>query len=251
MAVCRSQDFIVRCPAKLIPITGQLLQTKAIEIARQMGIKDFCASNGWLESFTRRYNIKFRMILGEGAVDVFNADETGLYFKQLSQKSLTMPGEACKGGSFSKERLTILFAANAAGKQLVPLVIGKATYPRAFRHARVDMCKLPVTWKYNKSISSAEDPITEQDENIVCLNELVTLHTAVSERHLVTDDIINAQDCNTIDDELNVHECTEGTADEIVEELLSKCNANKDVLSEEAEDPLDEKLTYSEAITML
>ncbi|KRY36419.1 Tigger transposable element-derived protein 4 [Trichinella spiralis] len=49
-----------------------------------------------------------------------------------------------------------------------------------------------------------------------------------------------------LDDEANVHECTEGTADEIVEELLSKSNA-KEVLSEEVEDPLDEKLTYSEA----
>ncbi|KRZ07041.1 hypothetical protein T11_9561 [Trichinella zimbabwensis] len=100
-------------------------------------------------------------------------------------------------------------------------------------------------------ISSAEDPITEQDDNVICINELVTLHTAVSERHLVTDDIINAQDYNTIDDELNVHECTEGTVGEIVEELLSKCNGNKEVLSEEIEDSLDEKLTYSEAISML
>ncbi|XP_003376817.1 NADH dehydrogenase [ubiquinone] 1 beta subcomplex subunit 10 [Trichinella spiralis] len=74
-----------------------------------------------------------------------------LDFKQLPQKSLTMPGEACKGGSFSKERLTILLAANAAGEKLVPLVIGKTAYPRAFRDARVDVSKLPVTWKYSKS----------------------------------------------------------------------------------------------------
>ncbi|KRZ52219.1 hypothetical protein T02_5433 [Trichinella nativa] len=98
-------------------------------------------------------------------------------------------------------------------------------------------------------ISSPEDVTTEKDENIVCLNELVTLHTAVSERRLITDDIINVQDYAAIDDEANVHECTEGTADEIVEELLSKSNA-KEVLSE-VEGPLDEKLTYSEAITMI
>ncbi|KRY21176.1 Tigger transposable element-derived protein 4 [Trichinella patagoniensis] len=108
-------QFFVRCRAKLIPITGQLLQTKAIDIARRMGINDFHASNGWLESFTRRHNMKFRTISGEAAA---------------------------------------------------------------------------------------------------------------------------------------VHECTEGTADEIVEELLSKSNA-KEVLSEEVEGPLDEKLTYSEAITMI
>ncbi|KRY56499.1 hypothetical protein T03_5824 [Trichinella britovi] len=72
----------------------------------------------------------------------------------------------------------------------------------------------------------------------------------LSERRLITDDIINVQDYAAIDDEANVHECTEGTADEIVEELLSKSNA-KEVLSEEVEGPLDEKLTYSEAITVI
>ncbi|KRY13329.1 hypothetical protein T12_15154 [Trichinella patagoniensis] len=68
---------------------------------------------------------------------------------------------------------------------------------------------------------------------------------AVSERLLVTVDIINAQEYATIDDELNVHECTEESADQIVEELLPKSNANKDVLSEEVEDPLNEKLFRS------
>ncbi|KAL1240014.1 Uncharacterized protein TPS_09216 [Trichinella pseudospiralis] len=82
-------------------------------------------------------------------------------------------------------------------------------------------------------ISSPEDVTTEQDENVVRLNELVTLHTAVSERRLVSDDIMNAEDYATIDDEVNVHECTEGTVGEIIEELLSKLNA-KEVLSEES-----------------
>ncbi|KRX96418.1 hypothetical protein T4E_3675 [Trichinella pseudospiralis] len=49
---------------------------------------------------------------------------------------------------------------------------------------------------------------------------LVRLQTAVSEDRLVTDDVINAQDCAAIDDEVNVHEFTEGTVEEIVEELL-------------------------------
>ncbi|KRX13720.1 hypothetical protein T07_10845 [Trichinella nelsoni] len=53
-----------------------------------------------------------------------------------------------------------------------------------------------------------------------------------------------------IDDELNVHACTERTADQIVEMLLSKSNAIKDVFSEEIEDPFNEKQTYSEAITI-
>ncbi|KRX81098.1 hypothetical protein T06_9327 [Trichinella sp. T6] len=51
--------------------------------------------------------------------------------------------------------------------------------------------------------------------------------------------------------ELNVYEWTKETADQIlIEELLSKSNVNKDVLSEKVEDPLKEKLTYSKAITI-
>ncbi|KRX27679.1 Tigger transposable element-derived protein 1 [Trichinella nelsoni] len=86
-----------------------------------MGISEFRARNGLLESLTRRHNIKFLMISDEAAA--------------------VEPSE----------RLTILFAANAAGERLVPLVIVEAAYPRAFRHARVNVPKLSVTWKYNKS----------------------------------------------------------------------------------------------------
>ncbi|KRX20384.1 hypothetical protein T07_7032 [Trichinella nelsoni] len=43
----------------------------------------------------------------------------------------------------------------------------------------------------------------------------------------------------------------EETADQIlIEELLSKSNVNKDVLSEKVEDPFKLKLTYSKAITI-
>ncbi|KRY14310.1 hypothetical protein T12_584 [Trichinella patagoniensis] len=100
------------------------------------------------------------------------------------------------------------------------------------RHVDALNLNLCILNTFYPGISSPEDVTTEKDENIVCLNELVTLHTAVSERRLITDDIINVQDYAAIDDEANVRECTEGTADEIVEELLSKSNA-KEVLSEE------------------
>ncbi|KRX82071.1 hypothetical protein T06_4699 [Trichinella sp. T6] len=66
-------------------------------------------------------------------------------------------------------------------------------------------------------ISSAEDPITEQDDNVVCISELAALHKAVSERHLVTDDVINAQDYAAIDDEL-----TERTSDKSVKKFYMK-----------------------------
>ena len=44
--------------------------------------------------------------------NIFNADETGLFFKCLPDWTLTFKGETCSGGKQSKERLTVLVAAN-------------------------------------------------------------------------------------------------------------------------------------------
>jgi hypothetical protein len=115
-----------------IPVTAPMLQSKAKEIAQRLNTENFQASNGWLESFRARHNINFRSLSGESAgVDSeaaenwksklnlvvseyppenqFNADETGLFYRQMPRKSLFHEGGKCKGGKLSKERLNILF----------------------------------------------------------------------------------------------------------------------------------------------
>ena len=42
------------------------------------------------------------------AEDVFNADDTGLYWSLLPDKTHSVAGETCSGGKKSKERVTIL-----------------------------------------------------------------------------------------------------------------------------------------------
>lgn len=102
------------------------------------GISDFTASDGWLSNFKKRHNLVFKKICGESAsVDegmcndwqiklqdllceydpknVFNADETGLFFKCLPDRTLTFKNEKCHGGKLSKERVTLLFAVNMDG----------------------------------------------------------------------------------------------------------------------------------------
>ncbi len=81
----------------------------------------FKASNGWLEKFGTRHAISFRAICGEStsvddstieewtnrlstildefnAKDVFNADETGLFYRATPDRSLVLSNEQCKGG---------------------------------------------------------------------------------------------------------------------------------------------------------
>lgn len=51
--------WIKQTQVKNIPLSGTLLQEKSKEIAIELGIKDFSASNGWLGRFKQRHNIVF------------------------------------------------------------------------------------------------------------------------------------------------------------------------------------------------
>ena len=53
------------------------MKQKAVEIADALGIKDFCASNGWLDKFRVRNNVVFRALCGEAA----DVDDISSYFK--------------------------------------------------------------------------------------------------------------------------------------------------------------------------
>lgn len=160
------------------PISGLVLREKALEIANEFGLKDFSASNGWIERFKERHGLKFKKICGEAASvdqtivtdwknsllkdvlqrydpkDVYNLDETGLFFRLLPEKTLCFKNESCSGGKKSKDRLTVLLGTNMLGTdKLKPVVIGKSAKPRCFKNVKF----LPVFYKANgKSWMSSE-----------------------------------------------------------------------------------------------
>ena len=136
--------------SKMIPISGPIFQEYARKIAAKHGDEGtFRASNGWLHRFRFRYNIYFKVISGEAAgvdpdivddwcsrlpviladyepCDVYNCDETGLFFRLMPDRSLVISKDTCKGGKRSKERYTVLLCSNWSGShKLKPLVIGK------------------------------------------------------------------------------------------------------------------------------
>ncbi|CAF1535011.1 unnamed protein product [Rotaria sordida] len=145
-------EWFVQQRSKNIPISGPLLQEQARQIRQQLGgsnADDFKASNGWLEKFRKRHGIQYRTINGESASvdpatvdewkkrlvvmidkynpnDIYNADETGLFFKALPNRSLVTAKDSCKGGKRSKERFTVLLCTNMTGTdKLKPLMIGQ------------------------------------------------------------------------------------------------------------------------------
>jgi hypothetical protein len=138
-----------------LPISGQLLQENALSFANILKIENFKASNGWLNKFCARNNIVFHAISGESACvnqndvndwisrlpdiisnyeprNIFNTDETGLFFRAIRDKSLVLKGSQCVGGKKAKEQITILFSVNAAGEKEQPLTINKSLRPRCF-----------------------------------------------------------------------------------------------------------------------
>ena len=79
--------------------------------------------------------------------DVYNLDETGLFYKLKPDKTLDFKGHKCSGGKKSKERLTVLVGASMTGEKLPLLVIGKAKNPRCFKGVR----NLPLEYTANRN----------------------------------------------------------------------------------------------------
>ena len=87
--------------------------------------------------------------------DIFNADETGLFFCSLPNRSMVTKGDTCKGGKIAKKRITVLLCCSAMGEKLKPMVIGHSLKPRCFKGYKA--ASLPVTyaarWQVTCSIS--------------------------------------------------------------------------------------------------
>uniref|UniRef100_A0A915EHX6 HTH CENPB-type domain-containing protein n=1 Tax=Ditylenchus dipsaci TaxID=166011 RepID=A0A915EHX6_9BILA len=113
-----STKWLKQTRAQNVPVGGDILMEKAQTLASKLNIIGFEASRGWLEKFKHRHGIRFKMEQGEaGAVDVeslarwqgevlrsslvdyspndiFNVDETGLFWKVLLEKTMAFQGLA-------------------------------------------------------------------------------------------------------------------------------------------------------------
>ena len=97
--------------ARNVPVSGPMIQEAALMLAMPLGHDQFTASNGWLQSFCSHHNISCKTLSGERAEvcedavadwkqrlpvacegfdekDIFNLDETALFYRALPSKSL-------------------------------------------------------------------------------------------------------------------------------------------------------------------
>ena len=104
-------DWFVDARRRNIPVTGKLIQEKALLISMKEQLEDFQASDGWLRRWKDRHNVHLSCLSGERAdiseetvndwkkrlphlcegyqaENIFNADETGLYYRALPSRSM-------------------------------------------------------------------------------------------------------------------------------------------------------------------
>ncbi|GBN41780.1 Tigger transposable element-derived protein 6 [Araneus ventricosus] len=106
---------------KDVPISGSFIIVKALQFAKALGYDEFRGSNVWLEKFKKRNGIMTKVISDESQdaddndsgnwvtetlskilkdykpENIFNADETALFFQCLPQKTSTFKKEKCFG----------------------------------------------------------------------------------------------------------------------------------------------------------
>jgi hypothetical protein len=200
-----------RMRSENVCISGDILKTKAIEFACKLGLNSFSCSEGWLDRFKIRHAISAKVMSGEsnscnhaGAdfwtqsvlpellrqyspVDIYNADETGLFWQLLPHKTHAFKGETCKGGKASKQRITVLLCSNMDGTDKRPLyVIGKSSKPRCFYGVQ----RLPVDYVSNKKawmvsslfesyVRQLDKAITSQKRNIVLIIDNCPAHPSI------------------------------------------------------------------------
>ncbi|GBN25987.1 Tigger transposable element-derived protein 6 [Araneus ventricosus] len=135
---------------------------KVQEILKKLNVEyDASFSSGWLHKFKLKHGITGKtvsretgyvdcekvddwiqnqlpdLIKGYERIDIFNANETGLFYTLQPSKTLAIKSDTRHGGKKSKVRLTVILCVNADGSEkLPPLIIGKSQKPRCFKNVK-------------------------------------------------------------------------------------------------------------------
>jgi len=145
-----------------VPPSLAIAKTKSIASSLSISETDFKASWQWLSRFRVRRGLQKMLLHGEGAEvnkfdlglmaalddlyaiiaqydpeNVYNMDETGLFFCLLPRYSLLMPDEdisTTRGKKKSKDQVSLIVCANAVGTHKIPCaLIGKPKAPACIK----------------------------------------------------------------------------------------------------------------------
>ena len=141
-----------------IPVTGPLLMSKAKALSEELGV-DEAPSRAWLQRWCRRHQIQYKKAHGEKQShdqeaadhwvknvwpevfqkyktdDIYNCDETGVFFRALPDSGMVHKSEKPSGSKISKERITALVCCNYTGTDKRRLfIIGKSVLIKTLQY---------------------------------------------------------------------------------------------------------------------
>lgn len=183
---------------------------------------NFNATDGWLYRFKQRFGIRYLTVSGEKLSNkesalnsfreifietitemkltedqIYNADESGLYWKQFQMTRTLVHKEekSAPGIKESNQRITIMPCSNISGENKIQLmVIGTSKNPRPFKNIQLPVSyynskkgwmtrDIFTKWFYNEFIPSVRD--YSQNKNITP-SALLILDNAPSHHTLMT-----------------------------------------------------------------
>ncbi|XP_043477998.1 jerky protein homolog-like [Leptopilina heterotoma] len=173
------------------PVSGPTICEKALIFNNRLnGSEKFKATTGWLTAFKRRYGVKiiqedklsidgdaarefclkFQQLIHDQNYDnmnlVFNADECGILWKNLP-KATNDKDENSAGWKENKEKVSVLFCANADGSHALPLlIIGKSWSSRSILSTTENIQQLPVMYQNESSSSMTSEIFLDWYTNI-------------------------------------------------------------------------------------
>ncbi|GBM38515.1 Tigger transposable element-derived protein 1 [Araneus ventricosus] len=157
-------------------IYGDLLNQTSRTSTDEASEDSFKASRGWFDNFRKRTGIHSVVRHGEAASSdvkaaedylkifselieangyipqqVFNCDETGLFWKKMPNRTyITAEEKIMPGHKPMKDRLTLALCANASGDcKIKPLLVYHSENSRAFKSHKILKEKLQVMWRVN------------------------------------------------------------------------------------------------------
>ena len=139
-------------------LSGQLVHQKAEEFAKKLDVQSsWKGSEGWFSRFKKREGLVHKKLHGEAKdadvqqrenwivsvwpslwkqydkENIFNADETGIYFCAMPDSMLTFQNHTRCSTKKSKERITCLMICSMVGEKKKLLIVGKSKTPRCFK----------------------------------------------------------------------------------------------------------------------
>lgn len=210
--------FLEKANRVNLPVSRGILQSVALDCPSEDN-SQFKASPGWFDKFKKRQKVPRKRLVGEAAsVDeellkkwiienspqllmyekscVYNCDESGLYWRQLSQYTYVHPsfkGEL-RGMKVDKNRVSVMCRVSLTGEKRKLMMIGKYEKPQCFKDLRYDHSKLPVIYKYtgsaymnssifNQWLREWDEELKQENKRILLIMDNVSGHRKYDEKH--------------------------------------------------------------------